>query len=256
MADSCVERVESVLASRRSARRPDGESPDVVVNRLVGLAQECEATLVRTTEEILSAGENVEEGSLGVLLETLTRTQNPSATECLVRAIESPGTRLKEDYVSMLDDFDAQEVGQGALVRVLREGLLTRRDDIGVTIRALHAVRDSSAIRAVAPYVADADRGVRGLAVAFLYDLDEDGTIGAPAMLAQLGRESDPEILEQVVGSLDIWGWAPAVAHLRRLADDDSLPQSLREEAAQVAIRVSPPEAEEPGSDDLGVRPK
>lgn len=238
MNDPCRDRVANVLADRRSPTKPGGLTSADVTARLVEMAPECSHELVSAARRELTRFERMDEGSLNVLLDAIVRIESPDAKQLLREALRSPGTLLKEDYLAMLEDLDARDDGLRDLVEVLRAGLHTDREDVAVCIRALHAARYSAAAEDVAAYVRDLDRTVRGLAVAFLYDLDDAGLVGAPALLKSLEYETDPDIVEQAVAGVDRWDHAAAVPRLKEIAEEALWPGTLKREASEVAARL------------------
>lgn len=139
---------------------------------------------------------------------------------------------LKEDYVSLLEYLDKSVEAAAGLRKVLEQGLSdSRRPDLAVTIRALHALRAVDALPLVARYVGHPDNSVRGIAMEFLYDLDETGEIAGPTFSDQLRREQDSARIEQLIDGLSRWDWIVDEIFLRRIANDVSQPQSLRDSA-------------------------
>lgn len=237
VAESCGEEIAALLRWRKSAQQRDGLPREEVVERLAALPDDCNDDLERAARTELSRDSDFQEGSLAVLLDALARRRAGGEEALLQAALTHPRTQLKEDYASALEDRGLQEDAEAKLIGLLEGDATEQRDDLAVTIRALHARRARQAAPAVARHLSAGDRTVRGLAMAFLYDLD-DGSASGQQLVDLLVRESDSDIVEQAVGAVDLWDWLPAIPILDRIALDESHPTSLRNEAGAVATRL------------------
>jgi hypothetical protein len=238
MPDSCIDRAMDAIRARRTPSRPEGLATNAVGAKLVALLPECTDELIRLAESQLESTDNLDEFALDALLEALSPGNTAQVLSLTRRALESPGTRLKEEYASMLTEAGYEETATTALMRVLERGLEQEREDIPETIRAVHASRITAAVPLVGNYLADPRRAVRMQAVDFLYDCAGDPAVVAHALLSRLDLEEDPDVLEQIIGALDRWDWLPAKAALERFALHGSAADGIRDEAADVARRL------------------
>jgi hypothetical protein len=233
--------VTAALGQLRTAEHPDGDPREAVFEHLTGLLPEAANALVQAAERLLDEQHPPAEGRLLVVLMALAGAEHPAVSGLLVRAIESPSTRLKEEYVCLLEELGDIEVAVEALLTVLRSGRDSPRPDLAAAVRAVHMAGRSDAVGLAADLVGAPERAVRGLAVEYLYEFDEDGSVGAPAVLDRLGVEPDAGIVDQIIGALERWDWVDAVPQLEQLAADDSQPHDVRREAALAVGRLRDP---------------
>lgn len=240
--NGCVRQIREILDARKSPSRRDGIPSDVTARQLVALPPDCVHELRATADRLLGSSPDLDEGSLNVVLSALTELRDPSAPGTLVRALENPQVMQKEDYVSLLEYLDSSVEATAGLRTVLERGLDDlSRPDLGVTIRALHAVRAVEAAPLVARYVGHPDSPVRGVAMEFLFDMDDSGAVAGHEFVDQLRHEDDPARLEQIIDALVRWDRLPEESIVARLADDAAQPDSLRDSArrALAALRDS-----------------
>lgn len=248
MADSgCVRQILEILDARKSASRRDGILSDVAARRLVALPSDCIHEIRATVDRIFNSLPGSDEGALNVVLAALTELRDPSTPAALVRAIENPHTMLKEDYVSLLEYLDKLIEATIGLLAVLDSGLEDPlRPDLGVTIRALHALRAVEAAPLVAHYVRHPVSAVRGVAMEFLFDLDENGAVAGQEFVDQLRYERDPARLEQIIDALVRWDRLPDESIVARLVDDVGQPDSLRDSARRALADLRDSRGSEP----------
>lgn len=240
MTDDCTALIGQILRQRRSRTTPGGVPAEVAAQRLVELPAGCRPQLRAIAERILESFPDADEGDLDLVLSALAQLRDQAAPELIGRALTDRHTMLKEDYVSFLEYLGRGDDAETGLLTVLQDGRTDPdRPDLGVTIRALHAQRATEAVPAVAPYVTHPDRGVRGVATSFLYDLDEDGHISAPVFAERLPDESDPTALETLVDGLVRWDRPPPRPVLDRLAEDPSLPDGVRRSARRAMSHLA-----------------
>jgi hypothetical protein len=178
-----------------------------------------------------------DEGAVTAILEALTARQDPAAGDLLVHALKNPHTMQKEDHVSMLEDLDRPEDAPTALLAVLANGVENPgRPDLAVTIRALHSLRYEQAVRHLLAYVDHPDRAVRGTAIEFLHDFDDDGKNASPLFADQLTHEREPRITERLIDSLTRWNQLPDERFLRDVSEDPTQPDSLRKSARRALM--------------------
>lgn len=174
MTTTCGELIRSILASRKSRERATGDPTHVVVERLIELSTECRQELQATAVRLIAELPVSSEGDIGAVLEALFWLKDSKAEELICQALHNRYTMQKEDYVAMLEDLDAADQAITALLAILDAGRTDpTRPDLPVTIRALHSLRYKAAASQIAKYINHPDRGVRGLAAAFLYEFGD-----------------------------------------------------------------------------------
>jgi hypothetical protein len=178
-----------LIASRKTFERQDGVPTDEVVAGLAELLPDCRDAFTRLAESELASPSSDEFTIDSVLTVLLGGGGGADVLALVGRALESPGTRLKEEYASMLADAGAPSDAVAALVRILERGRAGPRGDLPETIHALHGLRASEATASVAPYLADPDFGVRGQAIDFMYACGAPATAG-PALIEPWRRST------------------------------------------------------------------
>jgi hypothetical protein len=244
----CRGTVDAIIQSRKSRRNPGGIPGSEASRKLSELPAECREVTRSTAWDLLRQFPQTDEGDFAAVLEALVLTEDPQVSELAVAAIQSPHAMVKEDYLSILEQFDRRAEALRALLSVLDEGVdQPNRPDLVTTIRALHAAQSHDALSRVARFVGHPDVGVRGSAITFIDQFDDSGRLGPATFAEQLARETNSDVLELLIDGLRRWGVQPDASILRRILGDDSLPGSLRE-SARAAMEMD--EVEETGISD------
>ena len=226
----CRAEVDAIVRSRKSRQRPQGAPGHEVSRTLARLPARCRPDIEFAARDSLAALPAANEGDFAAILNALALMNDPLVTDLAVSAIRSPHTMVKEDYVSVLEDVDQLDLAIQSLIAVLDNGIeRPGRPDLTTTIRALHARQSREAVALIAKYVRHPDVQVRGAALTFLIQFDESGEAGSVAFIDQLRRESNADLLELLIDGLRQWRRRVDPSILKRLWDNESTPDSLRD---------------------------
>jgi HEAT repeat protein len=233
---SCREQIEAALADAPATiiRAQDLERRNQVVQRLAALPAACASDLEALAQEYLAdLGE-----PLTIILDAMIE-RGQSVTGIAARALTAPGTAEREPFVEILEEY-APDSAAGPLQEAFgafdeasdADGFLRAR-----ILRALAEIGATGAVGTIAQGLAQAPR-VRLAAIDALETLDAREQ--APALVARVESDEDPEVVARAAGLLATWGHEAAVPALEALAASDRARrfQEVRDAASHALNRL------------------
>lgn len=227
MRADCQEAIRDLLSQRQSAARRDGRPWSEVTSDLYRLPEGCGAAILAHGRQVLEALPQADEGELSVVLSAagFRGADDAGALRTLLRdAVANPHTRLKEDYVAIVEDLYGRADAVEALTDVLISASpVVTRPDIAYVLDALSALGADESAALARDFVLSDDRGVSASAIGYLYN---HGTADAAGVFRErLGRETDPVLLQVLVDGLVMWGCREALDDLDQIAAETTDPE-------------------------------
>jgi HEAT repeat protein len=236
---SCRDQIEEALAAAPAAiiRQADLERRNQAVERLAALPADCAGALEALAEEYVADLSSTSE-RLTIVLDAMVE-RGQKVADIAARALTAPGFAEREPYVELLEEL-APETAAGPLQQAFdafdedsdADGFLRAR-----ILQALGEIGATGAVGTVTEGLAQSPR-VRLAAVDALETLDARGE--APALVARVEGDEDPEVVAHAAALLAEWGHDAAVPALEKLAESDRARryQEVRDAAAHALSRL------------------
>jgi hypothetical protein len=161
-----------------------------------------------------------DEWKLCLLLTALVPQRPASALAIAEAVIAKPGSRLKAEYVRLVDSVEGPGANE-VLVRLLngpdRDGL--DDDARAELIRSLELRGVTEARSAMSRYLDASEAKVRHAAIRYLFEQDALEVGGL--LVGRIPIEEDPDVLQIMITTLVAWQQRSAVPALQELRDSD-----------------------------------